>query len=96
MHRHTAPNIFPKRLADFAMQLAHAICVAARPQREDGHAESRLRVGARLTEAQEFIEWDLQLCRKSAEIFFHHLTRKGVVSCGHRGVSGEILAAATT
>ena len=89
MHRHAGPNVFPKRLADFAVQFAHAIRVPAHPQRQDGHAESRQRIRARLAEAEKFVERDLQLRRKIAEIFLHHLARERVVSRGHRCVGGE-------
>ena len=39
MHGHPDPDILPKRLGDFAMQLAHPIGVSAQAQCQNGHAK---------------------------------------------------------
>ena len=62
--------------------------MAARSQREDSQAESRLRIALVLTEAQKFIERDLQLCRETAE-HISSSSRAGTRPVSLRGVSGE-------
>ena len=50
VHRHTCPDIFPKRSTDFAVQFAHAVGVPAQAQRENGHAERVVWIDPRLAE----------------------------------------------
>src|SRR3977135_3998548 len=66
VHRHARPNVFPKHLADFAMQLAHAIDVTAEPQRQDRHAEYVCWIDTRLSETEQFVKRDAQFLGKWA------------------------------
>src|SRR3981081_4872501 len=61
VHRHTRPNVFPKHLADFAMQLANAIDVTTEPQRQDRHAEYVRWIDASLSETAQLVTADQQL-----------------------------------
>ena len=42
-----------------------------------------------MSEAEKFLEWNLQFLRKTAKIFFHHLTRERIVASRHGRVGGE-------
>ena len=80
---------FQSTAADVAVQFADAIGVAAHPQRQDGHAEWIVRRDPRLSEGEEFVERDVQLLRKLAEIFLHHVPRERVVTRRDRSMCGK-------
>src|SRR2546430_15244275 len=46
--RHSGPDIFPKTAAHVTVQFTDAVRMPARPERENGHAESIERIHARL------------------------------------------------
>ena len=83
------PDIFPKRLTDFPVELAHSVGVAAHAQREDGHAKAGHRSSRRLAKAEQLVERDLELGREVREVAHHHLAREGVVPGRNRSVGGE-------
>ncbi len=89
VHGHTGPNIFPERAAHFAVQFAHAVRLPAEPQGKDRHAEGIGGIDTRLSEAEKFVERNLQFLRETAEIFFHHVARERIVAGRDGRVRGE-------
>src|SRR6185295_2304064 len=86
---HPCPDIFPKRSAHVAVQFTNSVRVPAGPQRQNRHAERVLRIHTRLTQAEEFVERNLQLRGNFAEVSFHHFPREGIVARGHWRVCCE-------
>ena len=52
VRRHSRPDVFPERSADFAVEFADAVRMPAHAQGEDGHAERVQRIHARLAEGE--------------------------------------------
>ena len=86
---HAGPDVLPQPLADFAVELAHAVGVAAGAQGEDGHREGVHLVDGRLPVGEEVVEGDADLGRVIAEIFLHQIPWESVVARRDRGVGGE-------
>ena len=97
VHGHARPNIFPKRSAHFAVQFAHAVSVPAQAQRQDRHAEGIRRIDARLSEAKQFFERNLQFARKIRRNISASSSRENESLPAGTGVCVvKTLAAATT
>src|SRR3954471_9437379 len=58
----------------------------AGPEREDGHAESVLRIQTRMAEAHHLVERNSEVSGEVAEVTLHHLTRERVVTRRDRSV----------
>jgi hypothetical protein len=56
VHGHTGPDIFPKRSRDFSVQLAHAIGVPTKTQRQDRHAEWIVWIDTCLAKREQLVE----------------------------------------
>ena len=50
------PHIFPKRSSNFTVQFADAVGVAAKTQRQDGHAERIIRIEPGLAKREQLVK----------------------------------------
>src|SRR5205085_11094724 len=53
---YACPNILPQPTAHFLMQFAHPISMATQTQGKNGHAKWIVRIQARLTKGEKFLE----------------------------------------
>jgi hypothetical protein len=87
--RHAVPDLLPEPLGDLSVQHAHAVCVAAGAQRQNGHREGLALVFAGLAEPHELLKIDPDFAWVVGEVTLHQIEGKSVVSRRHRCVGGK-------
>ena len=83
------PERRPHPARDLAVQLAHRVDEARRPQRERGHVEERALAAVVPAERQEILAVLAELTPAAGEVRFDELEREGVVAGRHRRVRRE-------
>ena len=89
------PEALPHLARDLAVQLAHAVVVVRRVDREHGHRERRaLVVRVDAPEAEQLALGDAERRAVRLEVLAHEVGREGVVAGGDRRVRREDVAGA--